>query len=143
MKTIELQHVIDAAWERRAEINPQTEGHVLEAVHEALDALDRGEVRVAEKRDGKWETNQWLKKAVLLSFRLMESELITGGGTYPHFGEAALVRQGAVEVRRLGCGKVSHRGLPRCAQLHRAAQRLCRAGRHPDAELPQCRRQGR
>ena len=94
MKTMELQHVIDAAWERRAEINPQTEGHVLEAVHAALDALDRGEVRVAEKRPdgnggGKWETNQWLKKAVLLSFRLAESELITGGGAYPHFGEAA------------------------------------------------------
>jgi 2,3,4,5-tetrahydropyridine-2-carboxylate N-succinyltransferase len=94
MKTMELQHVIDAAWERRAEINPQTEDHVLEAVHAALDALDRGEVRVAEKRPdgnggGKWETNQWLKKAVLLSFRLAESELITGGGAYPHFGEAA------------------------------------------------------
>ena len=73
MNKTELQHVIDAAWERRTEINPGTEGHVLDAVHAALDGLDRGEFRVAEKRDGKWETNQWLKKAVLLSFRLMNS----------------------------------------------------------------------
>ncbi|MGH6893503.1 MAG: 2,3,4,5-tetrahydropyridine-2,6-dicarboxylate N-succinyltransferase [Dongiaceae bacterium] len=89
MNIQELQVIIDAAWERRAEINAQTEGEVLEAVHEALDALDRGELRVAEKRGGKWETNQWLKKAVLLSFRLTESELISGGGSYPQFGEAA------------------------------------------------------
>src|SRR6185436_9212729 len=71
------------------EINPQSDGHVRDVVHAALDALDRGEVRVAEKRDGKWQTNQWLKKAVLLSFRLAESELIPGGGNYPHFGEAS------------------------------------------------------
>jgi 2,3,4,5-tetrahydropyridine-2-carboxylate N-succinyltransferase len=89
MNTRELQGIIDEAWERRAEINAQTEGRVLDAVHAALDALDRGEVRVAERRDGKWETNQWLKKAVLLSFRLIDSELIAGGGTYPHFGEAS------------------------------------------------------
>ncbi len=89
MNRTELQHVIDAAWERRTEITPRTEGHVVEAVHAALDGLDSGELRVAEKRDGKWETNQWLKKAVLLSFRLMDSELIGGGGSYPHFGEAA------------------------------------------------------
>jgi 2,3,4,5-tetrahydropyridine-2-carboxylate N-succinyltransferase len=89
MNTTALQGIIDEAWERRAEINAQTEGRVLDAVHAALDALDRGEVRVAERRDGKWETNQWLKKAVLLSFRLMDSELIAGGGSYPHFGEAS------------------------------------------------------
>ncbi|HEU4826395.1 MAG TPA: 2,3,4,5-tetrahydropyridine-2,6-dicarboxylate N-succinyltransferase, partial [Dongiaceae bacterium] len=89
MNTRALQGIIDEAWERRAEINAQTEGRVLDAVNAALDALDRGEVRVAERRDGKWETNQWLKKAVLLSFRLMDSELIAGGGSYPHFGEAS------------------------------------------------------
>ncbi len=88
MNTQQLQTIINAAWERHAEINPGTKGEALDAVNAALDALDRGEVRVAEKRDGKWETNQWLKKAVLLSFRLMDSELITGGGNYPHSGEA-------------------------------------------------------
>jgi 2,3,4,5-tetrahydropyridine-2-carboxylate N-succinyltransferase len=89
MNIQDMQKTIDAAWERRTEINPQSDGHVRDVVHAALDALDRGEVRVAEKRDGKWQTNQWLKKAVLLSFRLTESELIPGGGTYPHFGEAS------------------------------------------------------
>jgi 2,3,4,5-tetrahydropyridine-2,6-dicarboxylate N-succinyltransferase len=89
MNTGDLQSIIDAAWERRTEINAQTEGKVADAVHAALTALDRGEVRVAEKRNGKWETNQWLKKAVLLSFRLTDSEIIPGGGSYPHFGEAA------------------------------------------------------
>src|SRR5262245_45573914 len=88
MNTERLQGIIDAAWERRAEINTQTKGEVLDAVQAALDALDRGAVRVAEKRNGKWETNQWLKKAVLLSFRLIDSELISGGGNYPRLGEA-------------------------------------------------------
>ena len=68
-----------------------------DAVHAALDGLDRGEFRVAEKRDGKWETNQWLKKAVLLSFRLMDSELITGGGNYPRFRRS---RAGTTRCRR-------------------------------------------
>ena len=72
MNTGDLQSIIDDAWERRTEINAQTEGKVADAVHAALTALDRGEVRVAEKQNGKWETNQWLKKAVLLSFRLNE-----------------------------------------------------------------------
>ena len=88
MSTKELQQIIDAAWERRAEINTGTKGQVLDAVQAALDGLDRGEYRVAEKRDGKWETNQWLKKAVLLSFRLINSTLVTGGGNYPGLGEA-------------------------------------------------------
>ena len=88
MSTEELQQIIDAAWERRAEINTGTKGQVLDAVQAALDGLDRGEYRVAEKRDSKWETNQWLKKAVLLSFRLIDSQVIAGGGNYPGFGEA-------------------------------------------------------
>ena len=64
-------------------MNAQTKGETRDAVETALELLDRGAVRVAEKKDGKWETNQWLKKAVLLSFRLNDSELIPGGGEYP------------------------------------------------------------
>jgi 2,3,4,5-tetrahydropyridine-2-carboxylate N-succinyltransferase len=89
MSTKDLQRIIDAAWERRSEINHGAKGEVAEAVQAALDGLDRGELRVAEKRDGTWETNQWLKKAVLLSFRLTDSELIPGGGNYPELGQAA------------------------------------------------------
>ena len=88
MNATQLQQIIDAAWERRAEIKPGSKGEVLDAVQAALDGLDSGAYRVAEKRDGKWQTNQWLKKAVLLSFRLIDSEMITGGGNYPGLGEA-------------------------------------------------------
>jgi 2,3,4,5-tetrahydropyridine-2-carboxylate N-succinyltransferase len=74
-----LQSTIEAAFEDRANISARTEGPVREAVREALRLLDRGAVRVAEKKDGGWVVNQWLKKAVLLSFRLNPMELIRGG----------------------------------------------------------------
>ena len=77
-----LQTAIDAAWENRTKITSATKGETRDAVDTSLELLDRGAVRVAEKKDGKWETNQWLKKAVLLSFRLNDSELIPGGGEY-------------------------------------------------------------
>ncbi len=74
-----LAGVIERAWDERATIGPQTRGEIREAVEEALAALDRGELRVAEKRDGRWITHQWLKKAVLLSFRLEDMRTIPGG----------------------------------------------------------------
>ena len=74
-----LQATIEAAFETRDTIGPATGGSAREAVEEALDALDRGELRVAEKRNGKWAVNEWLKKAVLLSFRLNDMEVIEGG----------------------------------------------------------------
>jgi 2,3,4,5-tetrahydropyridine-2-carboxylate N-succinyltransferase len=84
-----LQATIDDAWEHRTKINAQTKGSARDAVESALELLDRGAVRVAEKQDGKWSTNQWLKKAVLLSFRLNDSTLIPGGGEFPGSGRAA------------------------------------------------------
>ena len=74
-----LQTAIDAAWENRTKITPQTKGETRDAVESALELLDRGAVRVAEKKDGKWSTNQWLKKAVLLSFRLTDNMIIANG----------------------------------------------------------------
>jgi 2,3,4,5-tetrahydropyridine-2-carboxylate N-succinyltransferase len=75
-----LAQTIEAAFERREEIGPATKGAVREAVAEALDLLDRGAVRVAEKTvDGAWRVNQWLKQAVLLSFRLSDMSVIPGG----------------------------------------------------------------
>ena len=79
MSTDSLQTAIDAAWEDRENIGPGTTGAVREAVETALTALDGGEMRVAEKRDGGWQVNQWLKKAVLLSFRLYDMAPIDGG----------------------------------------------------------------
>jgi 2,3,4,5-tetrahydropyridine-2-carboxylate N-succinyltransferase len=74
-----LEAAIERAWEERDRLNPGTTGPVREAVDEALAALDEGRVRVAEKADGIWRTNQWLKKAVLLSFRLCDSAVVSGG----------------------------------------------------------------
>jgi 2,3,4,5-tetrahydropyridine-2-carboxylate N-succinyltransferase len=78
--TTTLAETIEAAFERREEIGPATKGAVREAVEAALDLLDRGAARVAEKSaDGAWRVNQWLKKAVLLSFRLNDMSVIPGG----------------------------------------------------------------
>jgi 2,3,4,5-tetrahydropyridine-2-carboxylate N-succinyltransferase len=82
MQSANLAAIIDAAWERRDGLSPATGGEIHDAVQAALDGLDRGELRVAEKRDGAWHTNQWLKKAVLLSFRLTDSAPIPGGGRF-------------------------------------------------------------
>ena len=79
MSHSQLQVVIDAAFEDRANINISTTGQVRDAVNEALRLLDNGKARVAEKQDGSWVVNQWLKKAVLLSFSLNDMTLIDGG----------------------------------------------------------------
>ena len=75
----ELQRTIDTAWESRDDVSPSTRGPVRAAVDETLDALDRGALRVAEKIGGQWHTHQWIKKAVLLSFRLNAMAPISGG----------------------------------------------------------------
>jgi len=70
---------IEAAWDNRAEIGFSTQGEVRQAVEKTLAALDAGEIRVAEKKDGAWIVNQWVKKAVLLSFRLNDNQIIEHG----------------------------------------------------------------
>ena len=78
----ELSAVIDAGWERRAELSPQSaDAELRDAVEEAIAGLDKGRHRVAEKRDGVWTVNQWLKKAVLLSFRIQENRVVDSGHT--------------------------------------------------------------
>jgi len=79
MSTAQLKSVIEGAFEARDQINLQTKGEIREAVEAALMALDRGEARVAEKLNGEWVVHQWLKKAVLLSFRLNDMTPIAGG----------------------------------------------------------------
>ncbi len=75
----ELQRVVDDAFERRDSIGFDTKGEIRGAVETALDLLDRGEARVAEKGPDGWTVHQWLKKAVLLSFRLGDMSVIPGG----------------------------------------------------------------
>ncbi len=80
MSHADLEAQIDAAWEARGDISSATHGEVREAVEAALALLDSGERRVAEKGDGGWAVNQWLKKAVLLSFRLNDNQVMPGPG---------------------------------------------------------------
>lgn len=77
-----MEHVktlIDHAWENRASITTETGGEIREQVEAILHALDRGQVRVAEKKSGAWVVNEWAKKAVLLSFRLNPMQRFEGG----------------------------------------------------------------
>jgi 2,3,4,5-tetrahydropyridine-2-carboxylate N-succinyltransferase len=78
----EQQSIIEQAFERRAEITPRTvETRVRDAVIDTIERLDRGELRVAQVHDGDWVVNDWIKKAVLLSFRIEDNQFIKGGFT--------------------------------------------------------------
>jgi 2,3,4,5-tetrahydropyridine-2-carboxylate N-succinyltransferase len=78
-----LQPLIEQAFENRANLSPTSAPpDVVQAVQAVLDELDAGRLRVAEKRDGEWVTHQWVKKAVLLSFRLRDNGIMQGGFTH-------------------------------------------------------------
>lgn len=74
-----LQNIIDNAWQERQTLGPDTRGEIRDAVERTLAQLDCGDLRVAEKQGAEWITHQWIKKAVLLSFRLNGMEMIAGG----------------------------------------------------------------
>jgi 2,3,4,5-tetrahydropyridine-2-carboxylate N-succinyltransferase len=76
---IELERIINGAWEERSSLGPETQGDIRDAVIRALGMLDSGKARIAEKTAEGWIINQWLKKAVLLSFRLNPMQPISGG----------------------------------------------------------------
>lgn len=80
-----LEATIESAWEGRDAINYDTKGDVRDAVEAALDAMDCGQLRVAEKVNGEWIVNQWAKKAVLLSFRLNDMTMQSGGAQGSHW----------------------------------------------------------
>ncbi|WP_406021301.1 2,3,4,5-tetrahydropyridine-2,6-dicarboxylate N-succinyltransferase [Succinivibrio sp.] len=85
MSVQDLQGIIENAFENRANINSKTvSAELKDAINQVIDALDRGEIRVAEKVNGDWVTNQWIKKAVLLSFRIEDNFLteVPGGAFY-------------------------------------------------------------
>lgn len=89
MNYADLAAHIDAAWERRSELSLASKGADVEAIEAALDLLDSGQARVASRGpDGAWTTHQWLKKAVLLSFRITPNQLIgaAGGNSDPSPG---------------------------------------------------------
>jgi 2,3,4,5-tetrahydropyridine-2-carboxylate N-succinyltransferase len=84
------QQIIDTAWEHRANISPGAElGEVRAAVNDTIAQLDAGQLRVAEKRGRDWVVHQWVKKAVLLSFRLHQNQVIESGGSTRYFDKVA------------------------------------------------------
>jgi 2,3,4,5-tetrahydropyridine-2-carboxylate N-succinyltransferase len=89
MNAAELRQAVDTAWDNRDSISSKTRGAVREAVEAAIAGLDDGTFRTAEKVGGDWVVNQWLKKAVLLSFRLYDSVPMDGGATFPGIGGAS------------------------------------------------------
>ena len=79
MDVEQLKKIIESNWGKIDEINTQTKGEVPDAVNEVINLLDDGKIRVAEKINNKWIVNQWIKQAILLSFKTNKTSLITGG----------------------------------------------------------------
>jgi 2,3,4,5-tetrahydropyridine-2,6-dicarboxylate N-succinyltransferase len=101
----QLRALIDAAWERRASLSAaSTPGELDQALEECLTRLDRGELRVAEPRNGGWVVNEWLKKAVLLSFRARENRVVDGGFT--RFYDKVPLKYAAASEAELRAGGV-------------------------------------
>ena len=84
----DLSAASTAAWDKRESLNVSFRGAERDAVEAALEGLDSGELRVAEKIGGEWKVHEWLKKAVLLSFRLYDSVPMEGGASFPGLGAA-------------------------------------------------------
>jgi len=85
-----LQSTIDLAWESRTQLTAASSPEVLKAVEHAVSELNAGRLRVAEKKNGQWVVNQWLKKAVLLYFRLHDNQLMKAGGYAQFFDKVPL-----------------------------------------------------
>jgi 2,3,4,5-tetrahydropyridine-2,6-dicarboxylate N-succinyltransferase len=80
--TADIKHIIEQAFENRAEIQPKNVSHeIRQSVMETIERLDNGAIRVAEKKEGRWIVNEWVKKAVLLFFRIEDNSLMDGGYT--------------------------------------------------------------
>lgn len=104
--TIDLAHMINTGYEKRAEITPDTIDPTLKAaISETIDLLDQGQLRVAEKKEGHWHVHQWLKKAVLLYFRIQPNTVIEAGYTQffdkipLKFADAGIDQLAAQQVR--------------------------------------------
>ena len=124
MDKAQLERDINEAWEARETISAETSGAVRDAVNAALSMMDDGSARVAEPLgDHQWHVNQWLKKAVLLSFRLNDMAMIPSGTQYPGSGEATwwdkvpskFAGWGEAEFRKAG-----FRAVPGCVVRHSA-----------------------
>ncbi|MEE2699230.1 MAG: 2,3,4,5-tetrahydropyridine-2,6-dicarboxylate N-succinyltransferase [Pseudomonadota bacterium] len=113
-----IQKTIEDAWEVRDTISTSTSGEIAEAINEALNLLDSGEARVAEKTGDTWKVNEWLKKAVLLSFRINDMSSISGGpDSAPWFDKVASKFIDWDDTRFRNAG---FRAVPNCIVRHSA-----------------------
>jgi len=113
-----LENAINAAWDARDTLSPETKGEQRDAIEHALAMLDKGEMRIAEKLSGQWHVHQWLKKAVLLSFRLNPMAIITGGpDAAPWFDKVDSKFKGWDEARFKQAG---FRAVPNCVVRYSA-----------------------
>ncbi len=113
-----MENIINDAWENRDQINTSTTGEVRDAVQQALNALDAGEMRIAEKKDDVWTVNQWLKKAVLLGFRLNDMNAQSGGPQGGHWWDkvdSKFKNWGEKDFKTAG-----FRAVPNCIVRHSA-----------------------
>ncbi len=120
MQPSEMQSIIESAWENPTDVTSETTGEVREAVDAALNALDSGTLRVADKKGpGDWQVNQWLKMAVLLSFRLNDMTTVPGGpgANAPWFDKVPSKFEGWGEERFREAG---FRAVPNCVVRHSA-----------------------
>ncbi len=117
MNPADLAAAIDALWERRTTLTPTSKGHDRAPVAAALDLLDEGAVRVAEPSGAGWVVHQWLKKAVLLSFRLHPNLPMPGAGGAPVFDKVAMKFDGWDEARFAAAG---FRAVPGAVVRHSA-----------------------
>jgi len=78
MNKNELEKIISQAWEKKEEVNKNSDKNIIDAINQAINDLDSGVARVAEKVNGKWITHQYLKKAIMLSFRIYDMESLSG-----------------------------------------------------------------
>src|SRR5205809_5560162 len=107
----QLQTAIDAAWEKRDGISSATKGEVRDAVEAAIAGLDDGTYRTAEKVGDEWVVHQWLKKAVLLSFRLYDSVPMDGGAAFPGLGSAPWFDKVPLKTTGWDAGRLATAGL--------------------------------
>ena len=79
MKVIELEKEINSLWNNRDKLNPRSNKKIIKPISDTIQLIDDGNIRVAEKKSNKWKVNEWIKKAILLSFKVNEQELISNG----------------------------------------------------------------
>lgn len=108
--------LINAAWEKRTNLNPELVAELSPVIKATLAALDAGQLRVAEKIDGIWQVHQWLKQAILLSFRLNDSRLMTGGAEGSHWWDKVDSKFSGWEAADFQ--QAGFRAVPNCVVRH-------------------------